>query len=201
MASGVILHLIRHEKTQANNERKYIGWTDEPIVKKIQGDLPISAQIVYGSDLLRCEQTAACYFPKATYVPQRDLRELNFGEFEMCTYEQLKESPIYRAWIAEPMQVVPPRGEAFTEFKQRVLQAVQVIVQKNETYTFVIHGGVIRILLAYYGCERNTFQQVIANHRTIYTLKWDAIEQFLGGAKCTSFSEEPITVNEVMSSN
>ena len=200
MASGVVLHLIRHEKTQANIERKYIGWTDEPIVKKVQGDLPISPQMVYGSDLLRCEQTAACYFPKATYVPHIGLREMNFGEFEMCTYEHLKENPTYHAWIDDPMQVVPPRGEAFGEFKQRVLQAVQVIVQKNETYTFVVHGGVIRILLACYGCER-TFQQTVANHRTIYTLKWDAVEQFLGGAKCTSFSEEPITVNEVMSSN
>lgn len=34
MADDITVHLIRHEKTKANMERKYIGWTDEPIQKK-----------------------------------------------------------------------------------------------------------------------------------------------------------------------
>lgn len=198
MASGIVLHLIRHEKTQANLERKYIGWTDEPIVRSVQARLPISPAIVHGSDLLRCEQTASCYFPQCKYIAQEALRELNFGDFEMCTYEQLKENRTYRAWIDDPLQVVPPNGEAFTEFQQRVLKAFQAIVTSNQHYTFVVHGGVIRVLLAQYGLQQKAFQQTIADHRTLYTLKWDTIEQLLGGATCTSFSEEPIMVSEIM---
>lgn len=201
MASGVILHLIRHEKTQANIDRKYIGWTNEPILKRVQGNLPISPSIVYGSNLIRCEQTAACYFPQATYIAHKGLRELNFGEFEMCTYNQLKDNITYRAWIEDPLQTAPTNGETFNGFKQRVLQAIHEIIGKGDLYTFVVHGGIIRLLLAHYGYEQQTFQQTVANHRTLYTLKWDTIEQFFGGAKCTSFSEEPITVNETMSSN
>lgn len=34
MALDITVHLIRHEKTKANTERKYIGRTDEPILKK-----------------------------------------------------------------------------------------------------------------------------------------------------------------------
>ena len=32
MADRFVLHLIRHLPTAGNEQRKYIGWTDEPIV-------------------------------------------------------------------------------------------------------------------------------------------------------------------------
>ena len=198
MASRVTVHLIRHEKTHANLERKYIGWTDEPIVKPVQAELPVQPSEVHGSDLMRCRQTSACYFPQANYIEHKQLRELNFGDFEMCTYEQLQHNELYRAWIDEPLNVTPPNGEAFNEFERRVNDAFQSIVTQEQDYTFVVHGGVIRVLLALYGIESLSFQQTLANHRTLYTLTWDSMEQFLGGARCTSFSEAPITVNERM---
>ena len=33
MANGFVLYLIRHLPTLGNKERKYIGWTDEPILE------------------------------------------------------------------------------------------------------------------------------------------------------------------------
>ena len=198
MASRIVLHLIRHEKTQANVERKYIGWTNEPILKNVQANFHFESSMVYGSDLKRCEQTALCYFPTAQFIPITALRELNFGDFEMKTYEQLKDNDIYRHWIDQPFKVTPPNGEDFQTFEQRVLNAVYTIIKQEGEYTFVVHGGVIRVLLTQLCFEEKTFQQIQANHRTIYSLTWDRLEHFLGGGKCTSLSEEHITVKESM---
>ncbi|MEK4629374.1 histidine phosphatase family protein [Solibacillus sp. FSL R7-0682] len=199
MASRVVLHLIRHEKTAANVERKYIGWTDESILMNVQANFNINIQpnIVYGSDLKRCKQTSLCYFPRAQFIPVPSLRELNFGDFEMKTYDQLKYNEIYRQWIDHPFKIVPPNGEDFQMFEQRVLNALYEIVKQGGEYTFVVHGGVIRLLLAKLSFEEQIFQQVLANHRTMYSLAWDSIEHFVGGARCTSLSEGHITVNEV----
>lgn len=201
MARRAILHLIRHEKTQANVERKYIGWTDEPIVAPVTATITVQSNIIYGSDLKRCEQTAAGYFPHANYHALSGLRETNFGDFEMKTYEQLQHNVTYRAWIDDPVNVTPPNGENFIAFEQRVVDTIKRIIKTPGTYPFVVHGGVIRVLLAHFGMIEQSFQQVTANHRTMYTLTWENIEQFLGGARCTSFSEAPITVSENTPSN
>ena len=198
MANSVTVHLIRHEKTLANRERKYIGWTDEPIVENVRGTTFLQPETVYGSDLIRCRQTAKGYFPHANFIANKQLRELNFGDFEMYTYEQLQHNPIYRAWIDDPLKVTPPNGESFVGFHERVVTAFKQIIVSEQKYTFIIHGGVIRVLLAKFGLEQKLFQQVLANHRTIYTLTWDSLADFKGGARCTSYSEALITENEPM---
>ncbi|WP_079525674.1 histidine phosphatase family protein [Solibacillus isronensis] len=201
MANDITVHLIRHEKTKANVERKYIGWTDEPILKKVEAEINLKPSIVYGSDLRRCRETAQCYFPNAEFIASRELRELHFGDFEMCTYEQLQHSETYRAWIADPLGNPIPNGETFTRFKQRVLDGFHRIANEKKEYTFIVHGGVIRLLLAIYGKKEQTFQQTVANHRTIYTLGWDSVDELIGGARCTLYSEAHITVNENMQKN
>lgn len=201
MADGITVHLIRHEKTRANVERKYIGWTDEPILKKVEAQLDFHPDVVYGSDLRRCRETAHCYFPDAEFIALRDLRELHFGNFEMCTYEQLQHNETYRAWIDDPLNNPIPNGESFSQFQERVLHGFREIVNETKEYTLVVHGGVIRLLLAVYGEKEQTFQQTVANHRTVYTLGWDTIDGLTGGARCTLYSEALITVNENMQKN
>lgn len=196
MARRVVLYLIRHEKTAANYARRYIGWTDEPIARDVTATLPIRPSIVYGSDLLRCQQTAACYFPQAQYVANRDFRESHFGQFEMKTYEQLKDNPQYRAWIDCPGNNPPPEGEHFTTFTARVQKGLAEIVQQPGVYTFVIHGGVMRVLLAQF--LQQDFREVTAEHRIIYRVEWDTYEAFKEGQACKLLSAEPITVKETM---
>lgn len=198
MASRLTVHLIRHEQTEANRARKYIGWTDEPIVAYAKAIPFLQCDIVYGSDLVRCRQTANGYFPQARFIANQQLRELHFGDFELHSYEELQHNPVYRSWIDDPFTITPPNGESFMVFCDRVLTAYRQIITAEQPYTFVVHGGVIRVLLANYGLEEKSFQQVQANHQTIYTLTWDSFTDFIGGARCTSYSEAPITENEPM---
>ena len=92
MDYAVTVYLIRHTRTKSNLERRYLGWTDEEILPDQK--LPIldhTFSTIFGSDLIRCKQTAKCYFPNAEYIGDCGFRESNFGEFEGKTYEELKD--------------------------------------------------------------------------------------------------------------
>ncbi|HBS44311.1 MAG TPA: histidine phosphatase family protein, partial [Paenibacillus sp.] len=53
-------------------------------------------------------------------VYDQRLREMNFGAFEGCTYEELKDNSLYRSWIDNPSTVTPPDGETWAQFDERL---------------------------------------------------------------------------------
>ena len=184
------IRLIRHELTQANIERRYIGWTDQSIIQKVSADIGFTPNVIYGSDLKRCEETAACYFRDVPFIANPQLRETNFGDFEMKTYDELKNNSLYRAWIDDPLSVAPPNGESLKAFNARILMSFQEVIKGKEEATFIVHGGVIKAILANY--LNKAFHDVHAAHRVIYTFVLD------GGKTCISYSEAPITVKDNM---
>lgn len=123
--------LVRHGYTQWNKERRYVGRTDVPLapgeaerLDKLRAQPPLTGEFhrVYCSDLRRCRETLAALIPQL--VPQAvydaRLREMNFGAWEGCTYEQLKDNPLYRSWIDNPGSATPPGGEAWAQFAARI---------------------------------------------------------------------------------
>ena len=80
------------------------------------------------------------------------LAEIDFGEFEGRTYEEIaaSEPALYRAWMDTPTVVRFPGGESFTDLRARVLPAVAEIRAAHEgsVVVLVAHGGVIRAVLA-----------------------------------------------------
>lgn len=197
MDSTFTLTLVRHAKTQGNLEKRYVGWTDESIV---QTELPIidsAVQLVYGSDLKRCEQTVQQYYPQAKFRGIRAFRETNFGDFEMKTYEELKENKVYRAWIDDPLQAIPPNGESFQEFQQRVELGI-VEIAETQRCTMVLHGGTIRILLMKYAQQPTEFWDWSVTHDEIYELIFPSFQHFKEGKRCRSLSVAHITEKENM---
>lgn len=190
MGDTLTIYLIRHERTKANVERKYIGHTDESILPLAPVTLNLQPNIIYGSDLKRCEETASHYFPTVPYKKYTALREMNFGQFEMKTYDQLQDDEHYRAWLDDPLHITPKGGESFLAFSTRVRGVLQAIVTKPQTYTLIVHGGVIRVLLAQF--TGRDFRELHAAHQTIYRCQWDFFDDWKEGKKCTSISEEPI---------
>lgn len=196
MVRRVTVHMMRHEKTAGNIARQYVGQTDEPIVSSNRKPVTQQPIMVYGSTLQRCTQTAAIYFPQASYYAHAGLCELHFGDFEMKTYEQLQHIPQYRAWIDNPQRVTPPNGERFVDFTTRIEQALQEIITKADTYVFVVHGGVIRYMKE--RCGIDVFQQATATHQMMYTFTWETYEAFKEGQRCISYSEAPIMAKQPM---
>jgi alpha-ribazole phosphatase/probable phosphoglycerate mutase len=111
---------------------------------------PIAA--VYTSPLQRCSVLAAMLASQRPLTVLDSLRELDFGDFEGRTFDELaRDSPaVYRQWMETPLEVRFPNGESFADLRARVLTAARAIRERHagETVAIVSHGGPIRILLA-----------------------------------------------------
>ena len=111
---------------------------------------PVQLDAVYVSPRLRAVQTANA-LGASRNVDDR-LRELDFGQFEGRTYDEIeREQPeFFRSWMETPTLVRFPGGESYAELRERVAAAVDEIVAANDgrTVALVSHGGVIRAALA-----------------------------------------------------
>ena len=194
MVGSYTINLIRHLPTLGNQQKRYIGWTDEPIVDQCKGQIAQqSVSIVYGSDLLRARQSATLLFPNATYMADARWRECNFGKFEGKTYADLEEDSRYRKWIDEPYQIAPPDGEQLQEVERRVLSALADVPNGA---TVITHGGPIRLVLSTVSSDTKEFWSWDVPHGGMYRLEWLDEQAFKEGKSCTSISVAPITANE-----
>ncbi|MCI9164912.1 MAG: histidine phosphatase family protein [Oscillospiraceae bacterium] len=148
------IYLIRHGQTRGNLERRYTGVTDQPLCPQGRAALADwrgpEAEAVYVSPLLRCRETAAILYPGTAQTAVPGLRETDFGAFEGHTYEELKDSPAYQAWLDSAGQAAPPGGESREQVRQRVLAAFRAVTAGHapgERLALVVHGGTIMTLL------------------------------------------------------
>ncbi len=146
------LYLIRHGKTLANELHLYCGSTDLPLspsgteeLKKIHYD--ISDVDFISSGMKRANQTLELLFANVPYEINSNFREVDFGIFEMQSYDELKSNPDYKAWLCGDNEAnIPPHGESGEQMKERVLIGLSSI--KNDSL-IVTHGGVIAIVMAH----------------------------------------------------
>lgn len=154
------IHLIRHGLTEGNLKQQYIGSTDLPLAAagvnelrrlKEETDYP-KVDLVYSSPMLRSKQSAAILYPDKDIQLVDNLREIDFGDFEGKTANELEVLPSYADWAAGRINAAP-NGEDNTEFAKRLCVGLNEIVrdmmQKGAEHAAVImHGGAIMMLLA-----------------------------------------------------
>jgi alpha-ribazole phosphatase len=155
--------LIRHGEPVAEARGRCYGSLDfglsetgreqmERVADYVRSE-PISA--IYTSPRSRAREGAkilAAAISAAVLEVAEDLREMDFGDFEGLTYDEVaaRNPELYRRWMENPTEVPFPNGESFPEMRDRVLRAFDAIERKHpgETVALVTHGGVNRILLA-----------------------------------------------------
>ena len=153
------LILIRHGKTAANEKRLYCGSTDiglsdagmeELKIKKDGTEYPdISGMRVITSGMKRCEQTLGLLFGETPHESDPDFREMDFGVFEMRSYEEMKDDPAYIAWITGDNEAnVAPGGESGMIFTARVLRGLNRLKAEGKDTLLVTHGGVIAAIMS-----------------------------------------------------
>ena len=145
------IYLIRHGKTKANERRLYCGSTDLPLSQVGREELSrirydISGVRFLTSGMARANETMELLFPGVPYEIDPRFREVDFGAFEMHSYEQLKERTDYQAWLSGDNEAnVPPGGESGCQMTERVMAAFREL----QTDTCLItHGGVIAAIMA-----------------------------------------------------
>lgn len=145
------IYLIRHGKTEANEKWLYCGSTDLPLSENGRGELyqlhyDIKNVRFLTSGMKRTNETLKILFGDVPYEEDPRFREVDFGIFEMHSYEELKETAAYQAWLAGDNEVnIPPKGESGLQMKQRVLEAFSEI---KEDTVLICHGGVIAAIMA-----------------------------------------------------
>ena len=150
------LYLVRHGKTAANERHLYCGSTDLPLSERGRKELAALAagswpqpEVFYTSGMKRTGETLEILYPGAAYTVCPDLREIDFGDFEMKSYEMLQADPAYQAWITGDNQAnVCPHGESGAEVARRAVRAMEGILARGQDALAVTHGGVIAALMA-----------------------------------------------------
>lgn len=159
-----IVYLFRHGITKGNLNAQYIGHTDLPLTSDSISELKSikahhhypEAEAVFSSPLKRCKDSATIMFPNSNIIVIDDFIEYNFGEFEECTADDLKNNDDFKQWIKGDMNAKPPFGESNAEFAYRVCSAFEKVVDGciktgTNNVAFVGHAGVLMTILSCYG--------------------------------------------------
>ncbi|HSB66359.1 MAG TPA: histidine phosphatase family protein [Anaerolineales bacterium] len=180
------LILIRHGETDWNTEGRWQGQVDLPLNARGQGqaeqiasclsDSEISA--IYSSDLRRAVETAEA-LGKLTGLPVRTdprLREIHQGKWQGLLVREIKEcyAEAFQRRHENPLSVAPPGGETAQDVHERVIHAIEQILEEHpeETVAIVSHGFAIAVTLAHY--KKVPFEKVwdlVPRNASIHTLE------------------------------
>ena len=134
--------LIRHGITEVNQTRLYYGSSDIPLAEEGVAMLrELAAQEIYPDDadaecytsgMLRTEQTFSLIYGDREHQVLSPFREIDFGDFEMKSYGELKDDPNYQTWIGDTTGTLPPPGgESALDFQARVLEGFAELLQRQ----------------------------------------------------------------------
>jgi alpha-ribazole phosphatase len=150
------LILIRHAEPQEDARGRCYGSLDiglstagrEHARRLAERLARVEYEAVYSSPRVRARETADAIGLAHGLAPVVDegLRELDFGELEGRTYDEIaaSEPELYRAWMTTPTEIRFPGGESFADLKARSLVALERIRGLHESAIVVTHGGVLR---------------------------------------------------------
>ena len=149
----LVLHLVRHGRTDANARGLLLGRADPPLAEvgrrqaaALATLIPADARVIT-SPLLRARETAAA-FGMPVEVDERWI-ELDYGELDGTP---LRDVPVelWRDWRANPM-FVPPGGESLTSLGVRVRAACAELVDEIREHDVVVvsHVSPIKAAIAW----------------------------------------------------
>ena len=136
---------------------------------------------VYCSNLSRSARSAEIIANPHSLIPVeiKDLRERSFGIWEGMTFIEIKEKypKEFGSWADNPLKYSPVGGESTTEVGERVLQALDEILDKHkgENIALVAHGGVNRIILCHImGIPLENIFRIEQDHASVNIIEfWD----------------------------
>ncbi len=159
------IHLLRHGRTSANEQAKFVGRTDLSLSDSGCAELKEmcekyeypGAQRVYSSPLMRCTQTAEILYPSLELCTVDDLAEYDFGPYENKGADELTKDASFMAWLKSG---IPAEGMEDTRlFEQRITRGFEFVLKDMmnrgiSESVLIAHGGVIMTLLAAHGLPK-----------------------------------------------
>ena len=139
--------LLRHGITEANEKHLYCGSTDLPLSPAGRAalrrqEMPAPGTRFITSGMRRCNETLEALFGTVPYEIEPDFREIDFGDFEMRSYQELQDDPAFQAWCQDAEHNTCPNGESAPQVLARNLAALQPVLDAGQDAVCIIHGGV-----------------------------------------------------------
>lgn len=157
------LIIVRHGETLYNEQDRITGQSDVPL--NSLGELQAAAlggclateqlDAIVTSDLERTRVTARAIAHKHGIPIQEDidLRELAFGEWEGCIFNEILEKDANRAslWRTDPTIYAPPGGETVVQVRDRCARALHRWQTRypDGSVVWVTHGGLIGVFVCH----------------------------------------------------
>lgn len=160
------LLFVRHGQTVANTEGRWTGWGTTELTELGQAQIRAVARrllesagdhvAVYTSPLPRASATAAAIGSALELppIPVDGLREINFGDLDGITLEEMEERypELHARWQDKAdVNFAWPGGEMRADFYQRVSATCSDILSRHAEGSVVVvsHGGTLRSCLAH----------------------------------------------------
>lgn len=156
------LYLIRHGQTEANINGVFCGSSDLGLtelgvsqaqhVARQLAAIPLDA--ILHTDLARSRDTAKYIAEGRDTALQTQplMQEMCFGDWELRHHNELQASEAegYALWCQDWQAASVPQGESFTEFTQRIRQAMRQLYQMppESRLAIVAHQGSLSLMLA-----------------------------------------------------
>jgi len=153
------LYLIRHGQTGSNQQRRYMGRSEEGLANEGRWqarqlahrlcDLELSA--LYCSPLRRAKETAEIVGQPHALVPEVEpgLNELDLERWEGLTAAEIEERDpeAWRIWCEDPARMALPGLEPFSEIQLRVRKVLRRLreAHSDSAVAAVTHDGIVRI--------------------------------------------------------
>ncbi|WP_296321063.1 histidine phosphatase family protein [Treponema sp. UBA3813] len=167
------IFLFRHGRTLANEKKLYCGKSDLPLSPRGEAELlekkltfsypDISHCSLFTSGLMRTIQTLKTLYPELSdlAIVEKGFQEINFGDFEMKSYDELKENPDYQKWLREEVDRISlrstessgnpcPNGENWGQMNERVLVSLEKILNNERSVAIFTHGGPISAIMTHF---------------------------------------------------
>ncbi len=146
------VYLFRHGQTPGNAAHRYLGITDEPLselgmetARMTGSDLTVGEVLV--SPLKRTQMTAAILFPNAKQRVCDSFREMDFGDFEGRSAQEMENDADFRYWVEKTQCMEPDDFDAVEK----------ALAAGKESLYLVVHGGVIMTVLYRFGRPQAPF--------------------------------------------
>ena len=95
------------------------------------------------------------------FIEEPSFQEIDFGDFEMKSYEELKNDERYKAWVEREVDRIQnvhqteaenpcPNGESWLQMRNRVLSALENALINYRSVAIFTHGGPISAIMAHF---------------------------------------------------
>jgi alpha-ribazole phosphatase len=147
------LYVIRHTKVAVESGICY-GQSNVGVASSFNAEKEqVAHQVsnvnfdkIYSSPLIRCKQLAEGLFQNKQLVFDARLKELNFGDWELKTWDDIYAQEQGKVWMDNYQTLPTLNGESYPEMVERVSEFLNEISEhKYKNVAVVAHAGVIRI--------------------------------------------------------